>query len=279
MRPVIYADVLFFINFAMDLISIWLTFLIVHQGTNSIRLLSASCVGGLYGVLSVIIGAGRFISFILSLIVSFVMILISSAGKLKFKKYVEYTLILWGVGALCGGVISALCSLGNRDFTGFATHNSPFFVIAFGAALASAAVKLISKFKCRPTCRVRFKAFGNEFEFNGMTDTGNCVKEPISGLPVIFVSKSVFKGRHIHDVEILSTYPFEAGSLSDEAKRKIRLVTIDRIDRKIILPSFIPESVYIIKGKQSKRVRSLIVIEKKDDYCGFDGILPGSLLQ
>ena len=276
LKTVLYADVLFVVNFGMDVISIWLTFLIVHQKTSAPRLLSASALGGAYGVLSVVIGSSGLVSFLLSIIVSFIMIFISACGRLTLKYYLKYTLILWGVGALSGGIITALCTLGGNVYD-IRTHNSSFFILAGGVAAATAVVRLFSNNRISDNCKVIIKEFGSVFEFEALVDSGNVASEPISSLPIIFVSKTVFSINH--DIDVLTSANVETEKLSNNMKRKIRIVSIRTVNDSCVKYAVIPEEVYIVRRRSKKRVRAAVVIEDKPDYNGFAGIVPASLLR
>ena len=276
MKTVLYADVLFVVNFGMDVISIWLTFLIVHQKTSAPRLLSASALGGAYGVLSVVIGPSGIVSFLLSIVVSFIMILISACGRLSMKYYLKYTLILWGVGALSGGIITALCTLGGNIYD-IRTHNSSFFILTGGVAAAAAVVRLFSNNRISDNCKVTIKEFGAVYEFEALVDSGNLVTEPISSLPIIFVSKTVFSKDH--DIDVLTAADVNTDLLSDKMKRKIRTVFINTVNEGSIKYAVIPDEVYIVKQRSKKWARAALVIEDKADYNGYAGIVPASLLR
>ena len=276
MKTVLYADVLFVVNFGMDVISIWLTFLIVHQKTSALRLLSASALGGAYGVLSVVIGPSGMVSFLLSIVVSFIMILISACGRLAMKYYLKYTLILWGVGALSGGIITALCTLGGNIYD-IRTHNSSFFILAGGVAAATAVVRLFSNNRISDNCKVIIKEFGAVYEFEALVDSGNLVTEPISSLPIIFVSKTVFLKNN--DIDVLTSACVDTDKLTNNMKRKIRIVSISTVNDSGVRYAVIPEDVYIVKRKSKKRARCAVVIEDKADYNGYAGIVPASLLR
>ena len=278
METVLYADVLFFVNFGMDIISIWLTFLIVHQKTSALRLVLSSVLGGCYGVLSVIIASSGLLSFSLSIIVSFLMILISACGKQRIIDYVKYTFILWGVGALSGGIITAVCALGGNRYD-IKTHNSSFFILAAGMILSVFIVRQLSNNRISHGCTVRLKEFGSVFEFSALVDSGDLVVEPISSMPVIFVSRSVFGSNGNRDIELLAEREHDISDLSNSIKRKVRMVYVNGICEERIITAVIPDEIYIINRKRIKRVRAVFTIDCIKDYNGFEGIVPASLLR
>ena len=52
---ILYADVLFAINFCMDFVAIFLCNMILRRRLKKARILIASIIGGLYGVIGVLI--------------------------------------------------------------------------------------------------------------------------------------------------------------------------------------------------------------------------------
>ena len=280
MKTVLYADVLFIINFGMDLISVWLTFLIVHQSSSVPRLLISSAIGGLYGVISVILEFNGIISVTTSILVSLIMVYISSKSKLSFSKYIKYTFILWGVGALLGGVTSLLVRFGKGDAVTFRTHNAPFFVLALAGLISSLILKAVSSRTITESCRAKISIFGISFEATLLTDSGNLAREPISGSPVIFIKKKLLENHMCGYSDLICGKLDFVERLPPDLKRRLRLVKVERSGGEVqILPAFIPDEVEIKFKKYLKKVKCVIVFENIDDYAGFDGIVPTVLLK
>ena len=279
MERVIYADVLFLINFGMDLISVWLTFLITKRSVPPIRLISAAALGGAYGVVSVVLDAGGILSFALNAAVSFLMVIIATVPGVKMRSLVKYTFILWGIGALLGGAVTLICALGDGSDAEFSTHNAPFFVLALAGGAVSGIVKLISSVSAEKSCRADVSAFGVDLSLDMLVDTGCLVKEPISGADVIFISKKVFSELHIKDVGLLCGDVVNIARLSPDIKRRARLVTVKRAGGERSLISFFPDEVALYIKNDRKPVKCVAVIEDVPDYGGHDGIVPASLVR
>ena len=279
MKTVLYADVLFIINFGMDLISIWLTLLIVHQSSSLFRILLSSAIGGIYGVVSVVFDFNGILSVITSIVISLIMIFVSSKSKLSFGKYVKYTFILWGVGALLGGVTSLLIRLGKGNESSFRAHNAPFFVLALAGLFSSLIIKAFSSRSVTESCEAKICIFGDEVVARLLTDSGNLAKEPISGSPVIFVRKKLFSNQLNSYLDLACGGLDKAESLPPDLKRRLRLVKVERAGDVQILQAFTPDEVILRFNRQIKKVRCVIVFESIEDYAGFDGIVPAVLLK
>jgi len=279
LKTVLYADVLFLINFGMDLISLWLTLTFVHQSTGPIRLLAASTVGGVYGVVSVIFSFDGLLSIIISILISALMIRVGAKGKITAKKYIKYTFILWGIGALAGGVVTVVCTLGEGSVYGFRAHNAPFFVLALASAVTALIVRAFSSLGTAKKCDAEISAFGTTEHLSLLVDSGNFAKEPISGTPVIFIKKNIFIHAAERDINLLCSDVSSIEYISSDIKRRARVVTVERVGEKRAMISFFPDSVIIRSGKDKRSVACSLVIEDVENYQGFDGILPASLLK
>ena len=110
----IYADMLFAINFSMDLVSLFITASIVRRKIHKKRMLISSAIGGLYGVLEVILPLSPVISAILGILVSFLMCFIAYFEK-SIKRFTAMYVIYWGVSASLGGFMSVLYSFLNNE--------------------------------------------------------------------------------------------------------------------------------------------------------------------
>lgn len=279
MKTVLYADVLFLINFGMDLISLWLTFLIVHQKTDAVRLVVSSALGGAYGVAAVAVALDGVPAFIISIAVSVIMVMIGTAGRLKFSKYIKYSFILWGIGALLGGAVTVVCSLGKGSAATFKSHNSSFFVFALAAAFCTLVVRMFQSHTAAKSCDAEIYMFGDIKRVSLLCDSGNFASEPISGAPVIFIKKEVFLPSSPNDVAILTSDKLEAERLTMNIRKKTRVITVERAGGAKTLLCIFPDRIIIINGKKSKAVKAAVVIEDTDGYAGFDGVIPAALLK
>ena len=279
METVLYADVLFLINFGMDFISLWLTFLVVGQKSSALRLVAASVIGGVYGVLVVVFGTRGVLSFVISIFVSLLMVFIGTAGKLAFSRYIKYTFILWGVGALSGGVVAAICSLGNANAHVFNMHNAPFFVLALAAALCTGIVQLISRATSAKLCTLEIKWFGETSTLDMIVDSGNFAREPVSGAPVIFVKSSSLTGAREREIAFLTSSELSLSDLPQSLMNKVRIVRIKSDGGERCAFCFFPDGITLAAGKQRKHLRAAVVLTTGDDYGGCDGIVPASLLK
>jgi hypothetical protein len=147
---VVYADILFAINFSMDFFSLFLSSLILHRKISKKRIIIASLIGAIYGVFDVVLFYNTLLSVISCIIVSIVMCLIVFRLK-NLKGFIIANIMYWGVSAGLGGLMSLIYSLLNKIFSEFlestqkseAYNGARFFVIASITAIISLIVSRI----------------------------------------------------------------------------------------------------------------------------------------
>lgn len=282
MQSVIYADVLFFINFSMDFISLYITMKLLHRKVGLLRYLAAAFFGAVYGVIQVIFDTPRLLTVTLSLAVSFLMIIITVGKSASFKIYVKYTVILWGISALLAGGVTLVCTLGSTE--GLTAVNSKgqssMFVLAVGAFLALFIVRIFFSSPRAESCEIELRLFGTKIKTTALIDSGNMITEPVSGLPVIFISKKAVAGHYSGaDLDILCGDVSLVGSLSPDARRRVRIISAKRVGETRLLCGLMSCETQLLIGKEKKRVSACIVIEDTDGYGGNGALLPSVLLR
>lgn len=281
MQSVLYADVLFFINFSMDFISLYITMRLLHRKVGLLRFFAAALLGALYGVLQVVFETPRLVTVAFSLAVSFLMIIITVGKSVGLKIYLKYTVILWGISALLAGGVTLICTLGSPE--GLTAVNSrgqsSMFVLAAGAFLALFIVRTFFSSPKAESCEIELHIFGTKIISGALIDSGNLITEPISGLPVIFVSKkTVAKHYDGADLDILYGDVSQADALSPDTRRRVRIISVKRVGETRLLFGLMSCETILCVGKEKKRVNACIVIEDTDGYGGHGALLPSVLL-
>lgn len=261
----IYADILFLINFSMDFLSLYLTVKVIHRRYKRLPMLLSSAMSALIGTLSVIFvhvksPVGSIISLVLGYLTSMLMLVISVGKYSKITELLRESVILWGVGALLGGIMTLIISTGphivNTDIScGF----SEIFIIC--AAVSCLLVRMFSSTKSKKSAEVSFVYKGQKYTFDGLCDSGSHACEPISSLPAIIVSQKVL-GELGNELE------------RDEFRVKLRLIPIKTAAGKKLLRGFVPDKV-LIDGKE---VAAVIASDScGGDYGGYSAIIPAKL--
>ena len=124
MTTVLYADVLFVINFAMDFISLWVTSKLLSIRQSARRYALAAAIGALSATAMTALSVEGIVEAAAALALSVVMSLVAY-GFGSARRLVGRSLALWGAGALIGGAVTALCSLGGRGIAAEAPAACP----------------------------------------------------------------------------------------------------------------------------------------------------------
>ncbi|MFA6947872.1 MAG: sigma-E processing peptidase SpoIIGA [Eubacteriales bacterium] len=189
----VYGDILFFINFSMDFLALYITSRVRKNRRGAARMLLAAALGAIWGVISVMYSGNAAINFVLLAAVAAIMCQIAFRGGVL--DMLRDTIVYFTVSMLLGGAVTALCGF----FDGCVeriTVSGQSYRIEQGVpvallcllALISAAVTLISDriaSRFRRTRTVELELCGKKF--TAMSDDGNLLCDPISGAPVIFL--------------------------------------------------------------------------------------------
>lgn len=280
MKTVLYADVLFLINFSMDFISLYLTFVLMRRRLKAVRGVAAAILGGVAGVVFTYFGISGVLSLILSFLLSLSMMFICVGRGLKHINYIKYTVILWGTGALLAGGVSLICTMGDIEMTDVKTDGAAaLLILALGVAVTRFILKTVITTPRPEECVLELRCFGLKTRISALVDTGNLVVEQLSGLPVIFVKRKAFsKNSFEKDIDLLAEGVSSMDKLSPDTKRRVRIVSVQRVGETKLLTGMITSEIFIINKGHRTNVRAVMVIENVADYGGYSGIVPQSLL-
>lgn len=262
----VYADVLFLINFSMDFLTLYFTGKIAHKPMKTYKICISAAIGGLLGTaVSIFTTRNDLLASVLTSVVgiavSFLMTRVAYGKYTTIKRLARDGVILWGGGALLGGVMTSVLSLGEPVF--FNKTKTSSFAEAFAVCfvLSSAAVRLFSSEKSKKTVTVCFEAGGEKTELSALVDSGSLVREPISSLPVVIVSYKALP-------EINSGIKFE------EKQLRIRMIPIKSVGGEKLLTGYVPDKISI----DGKEVSAVIAIDKENEsFGGHGGIVPSCL--
>ncbi len=247
METVLYADVLFLVNFAMDFISLSAAATLASVSKKPLRLCIASALGAVYGVAATASGMEGALQYILASAVGASMCLIGY-GLCPIITFLRRYLIFWGCGALLGGIMTAVLSMGSIPFRrSYLLSLIPgACTVLFFTVRAIRARSSCESVKITVTCR------GRTLSLDALCDSGNFLCDPFSGRPVVIVSGRLLAG-------ILTARELEAFLTCDAeylSKKGMmpRLIPRKSEDGSRILCAFSPEKATVsAKGRSINR--------------------------
>ncbi len=262
---IVYADILFAINFSMDFISLFITLTLLNRRIYKRRILFSAVIGGLYGVFDLLCPMNIIPSIIINLTVSFLMCYLTYKEKSK-KRFLSLYVVYWGVSLTLAGFMSVLYSFLNRilskyiiDYTYNNVYNGArFFVISSFAILITIIFgKLFAKEKNIMHTQVKVIIKDKEYSIEALCDSGNMLSDPMSGRSVILVSNKCELGMNVESIpDIFKRYiPYQA------------------TNSKGLLKGIVPDKIEI-----NERSLDAIIAPVDNQFAGYEGCVPYSLI-
>lgn len=263
---IVYADILFAVNFSMDFISLFITSLVMHKKINKTKILISASIGGLYGVFNVLCSVHILVGVLLNIFVSFLMCFILFYEK-SIRRFVAMYIIFWGVSATLAGFMSVLYSFMNKVLSEYILkysyskvyNGARFFLITSMSMLVVIIFsRIFSKEKSIKSITAIVKYHMKDYKITALCDSGNLLTDPFSGKNVILVSNGSELGRCIE-------------STPDIYKRYI---PYNSADSNGVLKGISPDCITI----SGRNVDAIVAPINKKNFAGFDACVPNSLI-
>ncbi len=266
MGYVVYADILFLIDFSMDFLTFYIVSHIMRQKIKLIRICSASAMGGVYSVISLGMSVNRLLGFVFDIFVCFVMCMTAFLEKSpkRFRRMPFYTVIYFIVSAMLGGIMTALFGLLNRSVTGIDGGRDDLSLWVFGfVAIISGLATMLGSDLIGRSSRAKFgrltvKMGTRKMSFEAMSDSGNMLKDPIGGRDVVIVDRN----RAQSLVPALASGKMT--SLPPELARTVRLIPIRTAAGEGMLTAFCPDEVFLDYDGTKKQIDVLVALSKEE---------------
>lgn len=242
---VIYLDLLWFLNFSLDTLLLFIVSITLKRNTKFFRLI----LGGLVGSLSTFIvffKINTLILFILKIILSILIIII--AFNLGNKKYfINNLFYFYTTSILLGGFVYYL----NNNYNSLSTLTLNYILI-----ILLSPIILLIYYKQSKELKMNYNyyyeisiCFNNNkiIKTNAFLDTGNRLKDPYSHKPIILLSKKLLD----NNINIRSPI----------------LVPYNTLNHHSLLPCIKPKYIIINNQKLDK-----YLIGISEEEFGFDGI-------
>lgn len=298
MKQVVYADLLFLVNFSMDFLCFFVTARLLHKDARRWRMLCASALGGVYSVAILFLHLGTVAAIILDL--SFCAFMCLCAFGVKnggaFGYFTSFA-VFFGVSVGTGGLMTAMYSLLNRmdlplgeveqNGDGISVWLFGLLAVISGVA-ASIGGDLFKTVSSDTVLKVKIEYKGASVTVNGMTDTGNLLTDPISARPVVVInadSACALIGNECAEAAARSDISSE---IWERGEHKLRIIPISTAGGNSILCAFVPDKITLSVVNKKGVVRELAVealfapsnlnFDAKRKACGCGALVPASLI-
>ncbi len=273
----------------MDYLALFVTAKIMHIKIKNPRLTASAVIGALYSVLIIAFSVNSPLSVFLSILISVIMTKIAF-GKQKALSFVKNTIVFYIVNFSLGGGITAICNLLNmwknkRGIMINGTFDTLYGDLPFGLLVIVASFcglfslisgKIIKNRSSKKECTLEISVNNNTITTQALMDSGNLLKEPISGKPVIVVGFETM--RSIIPMDIFNVFKNKDLNISDPVfqKARIRFIPATTVGGQGLLLALSPDHARV----DEKEIDAYIAIDTQNkEYDGYSAIVPQILLQ
>lgn len=260
----------------MNSIIIFATAIILKKEIKITRILIGSTIGATYACLYYVSNMKIYSSVILKIILSLAIVYIAFNSKV-LKNFLKEVLIFYLTSFTFGGVTFALLyfiSPGDILFqNGTLVGIYPMKMILIGGLIGFLIIIISFKSiknkiaKKDMLCNIEITFNNQAININAIIDTGNFLKEPLTGNPVIIVEKEVLKNIIPADIlKDLNNIITGSAYIKNKYMSKIRLIPFSALGTENgILLGIKPDNFKINYQEKEKKIKNVIIgiYEKK----------------
>lgn len=225
----VYIDVMFLVNFMMDVLILFSVKALMKMPGSTKRVIAGGLVGSGLSCLVVILRLPVGITMaVLHMLVSSGMVVCGLKIR-SFSEFLKCYILLYFVSVLIGGILGMLKP--------YVKYTSLYFAVVIGCYYT---IRAVWEFLCRlqkeelKLCRIILYQEGSCCEIRGLWDTGNVLKDPLSEKPVCILEQST--------IEKLTG--------EKENLKGFRLIPYRTVGKNGVMPVFELEKMYIVQKKQ-----------------------------
>ncbi len=266
----IYVDIVLLENLLMNYIILFTTGMIARAKTNTIKLIFSGGIGGSYAVISFMDILEIYSSITLKILLSVVMIYIAFKPN-KIKTLCKQLVLFYLVSFAFGGTAFALLYfvkpqdilMKNGLLIGTYPLKIAFLGAIVGFIVLQAALKSIkTRFHKKDMfCEIEIEIKGNTQKAIAMIDTGNLLKEPITGIPVIVIEQEKMENlipeiiRHAEEIIQGNTE-----MLTDSDMTRLRVIPFQSLGKQNgLLLGIKPDRVFIRLEEEEKQEKEVMI--------------------
>ncbi len=290
MEQIIYADILFIVNFSMDFLALYMASRLLHNNCHFAALILSAGIGAVYGVAGLFLSGSGVLDMLINAAVAVLMCYIVF-GAASILTLIRNTLCFYGISFLMGGVMTGIYNLANKGLMGRGivingdsasiVSNIPpltFIITALASVIFSYLCSaLCARMRSRKKASVYIRIGKRDINITGLCDSGNLLTEPYGSLPCLICNlKSVEPLLPIGIVPLFREMKIGLLEYADpELAKRIRLVPMRSVGGSGIKPGIIPDEITI--NGEAKRL-CIVCDTENEDYGGAEAIIPASVL-
>ena len=275
----VYADILFLVNLSLNWFSLILTSKIMKLKSSAVKMLSAAALGALAGIITVFFSKTPTVALV-EIASTFLMCAVAFKAY-SFFGYIKMCTCLFASGITIGGSLTLIYSFFNRAGIELQQQNdistAVFILLSFAVTVAALVFeRLVTSSKSTSHGELTLEIDGKRAIIPYFCDSGNFLREPISGKPAVIVSARYLSA--LLPSDILDTDPDLNSIGTDRRHRRLRLLPASTVCGKSIMLGVIPDKI-MISDKNVRELDAIIAIDKSNDGISRRfAIVPASLI-
>lgn len=271
----IYIDIVLIENLIMNYIILFATGIILKIKRNNLRLIIGSLIGAVYTVMTYIITIKLYSNFFVKILLSIIMVYISYNPQ-SIKKMWKQLVVFYLTSFVFGGAAFALIYIvkpqeilmKNGLFLGTYPLKSVILSAIIAFIIIITTFKIVKNKISKKDIYKNVKIYieGKCIEVKAMLDTGNMLKEPITGKSVIVVEHTclyeIFPKEILNNLENILRGDFS--NVSEEIKNKyitkLKFIPFSSLGTQNgMLLGVNPKYVEIIEDDNIKKINEIII--------------------
>ena len=294
MKQTIYVDVLISVNLFINYFLLLSVAKILNLKPVRKRLILGAFIGALYSLIILLPPINGIFSVFLKLIMSASIVLLAFKW-VSNRLFLKIIMVFYGVNFLFGGIIFCLWYFAMPNII-FMNNNmiylnlSPLFLVT-ATFLAYLAIRLMNKITGRQNilnldCEILIKFNEKSVTLKAKIDTGNTLREPFSGLPVVVVQYKFIEQIVPEPIKeyfcVFNDVHTSAKKISYDVQKfkDFRLVPYKTISETGLLPAFKPTYIKILsKNQDIKKDAYIAVCSEKIFNDEFHALINSELIE
>lgn len=276
----LYIDVYFLVNFTVDLLSLYYAAIFSNVKSTAKRLIICSAVASSFACIVVLFNLNTLI--FISLIVLTVALItkifaIKATLNRKIRFFVSFLIFETFIGGAVNFIFTQLDKLlySHLQESNYNNQNRKFLTLSVIILLLYGSLKLLSLMfrgtRSEKNIEFEISIFGEKEKFCALVDSGNFLRDPLSGKPVIIVKKSYLKASSVY-------LKANAECNDDLLKARIRLIPVKGIGGERILTGIRCDYISLNDGKNVLNDIVVAIDGEKGTFGGYAAIIPSALI-
>ena len=284
MGQTVYVDLYFLINFSMDFLCFFLVARLLSFKLSFPRTLAASVLGGIYANLALFLPVSTLVALFIDMVACALMCAVALFRPPEARRLPLSILVYIAVSMVLGGAMTALFHLFNRlplplengDSDGISVWIFALLAIA-GGLITHLCGRFFSGRGSRKHVTVVMEYEHHTCTLTALCDTGNLLREPISGKPCIVVDCDRLRG--LLPADLLTAAKHEetpSATLLSRYAGRIRLIPAHSATGARMLLAFRTDHLTVDSGRGPHEVDALVVLSPLASTA--DALIPPELL-